>query len=87
MGQQCSDDYQAYTKLHLFIQISFASFIGLQILILLLMKGWAGLFLAFCPRKLVACKRTCAKKRPPISAAKFDSINRQSDDYDGVPDR
>lgn len=49
--------------IHLYIQIGFASLVGSLIVILILVKGWAGLLLAFCPAKLVACKKRCAKKR------------------------
>ncbi len=63
LSDECNSWFFVFTSIHLYIQLAFAALVGCLILILILAKGWAGIFLACCPRKLVACKRVCAKKR------------------------
>jgi hypothetical protein len=63
LADQCSSGSLVFTSIHIYIQLAFAILVGCFIVILILVKGWAGILLGCCPRKLVASKKFCAKKR------------------------
>lgn len=63
LADKCSSGFLVFTSIHVYIQLACAILVGCLILLLILVKGWAGILLGCCPRKLVACKRICAKKR------------------------
>jgi hypothetical protein len=49
--------------IHAWIEVAFVGVFALQFIMFLFSKGIAGLCLAFCPRKLVRCKKTYCRKK------------------------